>query len=159
MKLNLSLNSDKSVDDFFEYLVRTVVIQEKFKYLTWIESSSGRYVGKLFYGLVNKDSFKIVPLIYGKNFFTPVILGVIKRSPKQKSLEITFVDSPHMKVVKIILFTLLLGTIFAFSGSKDIICVFPFSLSLVILIFFLLFNHHAKNDAALTISKSISLMM
>ena len=57
------LNSDKSVDDFFEYLVRTVVIQEKFKYLTWIESSSGRYVGKLFYGLVNKDSFKIVPLI------------------------------------------------------------------------------------------------
>lgn len=106
-----------------------------------------------------QQAFKIVPLIYGKNFFTPVILGVIKRSPKQKSLEITFVDSPHMKVVKIILFTLLLGTIFAFSGSKDIICVFPFSLSLVILIFFLLFNHHAKNDAALTISKSISLMM
>lgn len=104
-------------------------------------------------------SFKIVPLIYGKNFFTPVILGVIKSSPKQKSLEITFVDSPHMKVVKIILFTLLLGTIFAFSESKDIICVFPLSLSLVIFIFFLLFNHHAKNDAALTISKSISLMM
>ena len=59
-----------------------------------------------------------------------------------------------MKVVKIILFTLLLGTIFAFSGSKDIICVFPFSLSLVILIFFLLFNHHAKNDAALTIARN-----
>lgn len=52
MKLNLPLNSDKSVDDFFEYLVRTVVIQEKFKYLTWIESSSGRYVGKLFYPII-----------------------------------------------------------------------------------------------------------
>lgn len=84
MKLNLPLNSDKSVDDFFEYLVRTVVIQEKFKYLTWIESSSGRYVGKLFYGLVNKDSFKIVPLIYGKNFFTPVILGAaMSKTPKE----------------------------------------------------------------------------
>lgn len=155
MKSEVSLISDKSACALFEYLLRVVMIQRKFEYLAWIESSSKQYAGKEFYGLVNKDSFKIVPLIYGKNFFTPVILGVLKNQEKQKSLEITFIDSPYMKAVKIILSILLFGTLIAFVSSGDMICLFPLGSCLIVLITFLLLNRRAKNAVTLTISKSI----
>lgn len=155
MKSNLQIKSDLSISTLNERLLRCVLVQSKFKYLTWVERSANQYDGKKFYGVVNKNCFKIVPVVYGRNLFTPIFCGTLSDPEETGSLKIEQIDSPYMKNVKMTLLILLCGTLIAFIYSGDLTCLFAFASCFVVFVGFLLLNRNVRISANLIINESI----
>lgn len=76
----------------FMQLLQAVVKETKhYKYETWIENKTP---GKKYYGEISDSSFSIVPLVSGRNYFTPILRGEMKNCAEGMELRVKACNSP-----------------------------------------------------------------
>lgn len=99
-------------DDYRNYLRQITDVSSYAYYRLRIKDNSTR-VHK-FYGVITDNSFRLIPIVLGKNFFTPVFVGYFYGS-SPVNVEIKVVNSPPVIVYYVFLlisqFCLMLGLV------------------------------------------------
>lgn len=96
-----------------------------------------------YYGTFTGTTFKVVKIVYGKNFFTPIVSGEIKDDSKHTKVELHIKSSPYVKLVYACLFILWCINVILFCTTSEIVCILAIFVNMLIsLVFFVLDNHY-----------------
>ena len=131
---------------YLENLKKKIYQQNTFAYQLWIEKSSKLYFMREYYGTVTGTTFKLVKVVYVKNFFTPIVSGEIKDAAKHTKVELHIKSSPYVKLVYACLFVFWCINLILFSTTHEIVCILAISVDIFIfLVFFVLNNHYINH--------------
>lgn len=119
--------------------------QTKFSYKLWVDENSKHYLNRDYYGVIYGMAFKLVRVIYGKNFFTPLLFGQIISESEHTRIEICVKDSPYMKLTYICLLVIYCANLLLFFTTMDVVCVLSIIINTLILLTFVLTNNYYIN--------------
>ena len=104
--LKYHLSFPISPEQYFLYLTTIVHIDSKRHYRRWIEET--HFSGYYFYGNVTRNSFRVVPIIGGRNYFTPIFVGNYDGT-ETTAIQMRMVSSPDL-IATLAFFSLFLLT-------------------------------------------------
>jgi len=93
----------KTPEELEQMFLSKTEVWSSCRYRQWVPEVAAKR-GNMFYGSVKKEGYRIIPLVSGKNFLTPVFSGEIKRSDGELTRVTCFVqDSPFVRLSKVFL--------------------------------------------------------
>lgn len=153
---NIILYSEVPLTVYLRILKQRTYKQKYFSYQPWIDESSKKFCMREFYGTIIGTNFKLVKIIYGKNFFTPVIYGQITNESKYTKVELFVKNSPYVKLACGCNFFICIVNIVLYLVTLDIVCVFSIIIAIMILMLFLILNNYHVNEFMKKINDSFS---
>ena len=91
MKKRIEINASSM--QLLSRLLQLVDKKNPFKYLFWVKENYKNTAFK-YYGMVDGEKFKIVPIVIGRNFFTPIIKGSVEDKDGNTVVECSVRNSP-----------------------------------------------------------------
>jgi len=144
-KIRLSIEQPKK--PFLDYLSRRTALQESFKYMLWLDDTvkMKQYRGKDFYGVIDGTHFKIVQIVYGKNFFTPILSGVFSMHAgydEKTTIELEILNSPCIQLINILLCVMFCLHVLALVTTHELLCIVFIAFDFFAFSVFSIINYH-----------------